>query len=89
MFSDASAAATYWYSIMPLFRPASSIRNAGRPDVRGSVERIARDTVRLKDVRAQLRLHRTMKHWLVVHLAAAGALAVLVAAHVVGMLLLM
>jgi hypothetical protein len=30
-----------------------------------------------------------MKHWLVLHLASAGALAVLLVAHIVGMLLLM
>lgn len=59
------------------------------PEARDTAERIARDTVRLKDVRAQLRLHRGMKHWLVLHLASAGALAVLLIAHIVGMLLLM
>ena len=55
---------------------------------RETAVRMTRDTVRLVDVRAQLRLHRVMKHWLVFHLAAAGALASFLVAHVVSMLLL-
>lgn len=51
-----------------------------------TVDRVLRDTNRLLDVRAQLRLHRAMKTWLIVHLAAAGALAVLVPVHIVAML---
>jgi hypothetical protein len=56
------------------------------PELRSQVERIAQDASRLRDVRAQLRLHRGMKHWLILHLASAGALAVLLVAHVVAML---
>jgi CRP-like cAMP-binding protein/Fe-S-cluster-containing dehydrogenase component len=56
---------------------------------RATAERIARDVVRLGDVRAQLRLHRMMKAWLVFHLAAAGALVTLLVVHVAAMLMIM
>jgi Fe-S-cluster-containing dehydrogenase component len=58
-------------------------------ELRSSLGRIAHDACRLQDLRAQLELHRIMKQWLIVHLAAAGALAVFVVAHIVGMLLVM
>jgi Fe-S-cluster-containing dehydrogenase component/CRP-like cAMP-binding protein len=70
---------------------AASLVAQGSPDEEtgNAVARIARDTARLKDIRAQLLLHRSMKSWLVLHVATAGALAVFVVGHIVGMLLLM
>ncbi len=49
---------------------------------RSTAERLIKDTCRLKDVRAQLRLHRMLKGWLTVHLAATGALAVFLLSHI-------
>jgi CRP-like cAMP-binding protein/Fe-S-cluster-containing dehydrogenase component len=76
----------------PQKMPARALAAVGLdrvPEIhRETVERMTRDTVRLQDIRAQLRLHRGMKHWLVLHLAAAGALASFLAVHVVSMLLL-
>ena len=59
------------------------------PNHRATVDRLIHDVSRRKDIRAQLRLHRIMKNWLVVHLAAAGALAVFLVVHIVAMLLIM
>ena len=59
------------------------------PAYRDTVHRMIVDRVRLVNVRAQLRLHRAMKVWLLFHLAAAGALATFLMVHVVSMLLLM
>ena len=56
---------------------------------RGTAEQISRNVVRLVDVAAQLRLHRWMKGWLVVHVATAAALVVLLAAHIVTALVLL
>jgi hypothetical protein len=53
---------------------------------RGTVERLIRDVCRLQDVRTQLFLHRTLKQWLVLHLACAAALGVFLLVHIVTML---
>ena len=53
---------------------------------RGTAERLIRDVCRLKDVRAQLFLHRSLKQWLVLHLACAAALGVFLLVHIVTML---
>ena len=42
LFSDTSAAAVYWSSIIPLLRPASSARNGGRPESRPSISSAVR-----------------------------------------------
>ena len=52
------------------------------------VDRLIVDICRLGDVRAQLALHRGLKHWLVAHIAVASALFVFLAAHIVLMTLL-
>ena len=59
------------------------------PNQRATVDRLIHDVSRRLDIRAQLRLHRIMKNWLVVHLAATGALAVFLVVHIVAMLLIM
>lgn len=51
--------------------------------------RIIEDGVRLADLRAQHLLHRSMKTWLIVHLATTGALAVFLISHITMMLMLM
>jgi Fe-S-cluster-containing dehydrogenase component len=56
---------------------------------RDIIDRLVSDVCRLKDVRAQLRLHRMLKNWLVVHLATAGALVVFLVLHIAAMLLLL
>jgi Fe-S-cluster-containing dehydrogenase component len=56
---------------------------------RPTVDRILKDVIRLKDVRAQIRLHATLKAWLVVHLASSAALGTLLLAHIVFMLMIM
>jgi Fe-S-cluster-containing dehydrogenase component/CRP-like cAMP-binding protein len=53
---------------------------------RPTADRLIADLVRLRDVRAQIFCHRILKGWLVVHLAATGALVVFTAVHVVTML---
>jgi Fe-S-cluster-containing dehydrogenase component/CRP-like cAMP-binding protein len=52
------------------------------------VDRLIVDVCRLRDVRAQLRLHRGLKHWLVAHIAVAAALFVFLGVHVAAMLVL-
>jgi hypothetical protein len=52
------------------------------------VDRLIVDVCRLQDVRAQLRLHRGLKHWLVAHIAVAGALFAFLVIHVVAMMLI-
>jgi ferredoxin len=51
-------------------------------------DRMITDLCRLQDVRAQLRLHRMMKSWLILHIATAGALATFLIGHIGSMLLL-
>ncbi len=52
-------------------------------DVRGTLDRVLESKVRLVDVRAQLRLHRRLKRWLIWHVATATSLVVLLAFHIV------
>jgi ferredoxin len=59
------------------------------PTQRATVDRLIRDVSRLKDVRAQLRLHRMMKGWLVVHLATTGALFTFLVVHIAAMLMVL
>jgi hypothetical protein len=49
---------------------------------RPTVDRLLHDYHRLADVRAQLRLHRRLKRWLVLHLAVSGALATFLLIHI-------
>ncbi len=67
------------------------IRQAGDIDkvdvrVRETIDRIIRDLCTLGDLRAQIRLHRRLKSWLVVHLATTGMLVVFLVAHIAMML---
>ncbi len=55
---------------------------------RDVADRLIKDQCRLQDVRAQLRLHRMMKNWLILHIATAGALATFLVTHIVSMLLI-
>lgn len=55
---------------------------------RDIAERMITDACRLQDVRAQLRLHRMMKSWLILHIATAGALATFLIGHIASMLLM-
>ena len=57
------------------------------PAHQSTAERLVKDAVRLQDVRAQLWLHYGMKHWVVAHVAATGALATFLIIHIVSMLL--
>jgi Fe-S-cluster-containing dehydrogenase component len=52
-------------------------------DVRGTLDRVLESKMRLLDVRAQLRLHRSLKRWLIWHVATASALVVLLVFHIV------
>nr|HEX4318958.1 cyclic nucleotide-binding domain-containing protein [Kofleriaceae bacterium] len=52
-------------------------------DVRGTLDRVLESKMRLLDVRAQLRLHRSLRRWLIWHVATATALVVLVVFHIV------
>ena len=52
-------------------------------DVRGTLDRVLESKVRLLDIRAQLRLHRRLKQWLIWHVATATALVVLLVFHIV------
>ncbi len=56
------------------------------PAHQSTADRLIKDTVRLRDVRAQLWLHYGMKHWVVAHIAATGALATFLIIHIVSML---
>ena len=57
------------------------------PTSQSTAERLIKDVLRLQDVRAQLWLHYGMKHWVVAHIAATGALAVFLTIHIASMLL--
>jgi Fe-S-cluster-containing dehydrogenase component len=59
------------------------------PRDRATAERLVHDVARLADVRAQLTLHRSLKAWLVGHIATTGVLVTLLVVHIVGMLLLL
>ena len=52
------------------------------------VDRLIVDVCRMQDVRAQLRLHRGMKHWLVAHIAIAAALFSFLIIHIIAMMLI-
>lgn len=52
------------------------------------VDRMIGDLCRLQDVRAQLRLHRRLKRWLIAHIAIAAGLFVFLSIHIVAMTLL-
>jgi Fe-S-cluster-containing dehydrogenase component/CRP-like cAMP-binding protein len=51
-------------------------------EMKGTVDRVLEMTCRHTDVRAQLRLHRALRRWLVWHVATASALVVLVLFHI-------
>lgn len=69
-----------------LVRQAVPLNNIP-PAHQSTAERLIKDVVRLRDVKAQLWLHYGMKHWLMAHIAATGALAVFLSIHIVSMLL--
>lgn len=52
------------------------------------VDRLITDVCRLQDIRAQLRLHRGLKHWLVAHIAVAAALFTFLIIHIIAMTLI-
>ena len=54
---------------------------------RPSLERLIKDLCALGDVRAQIRLHRRLKNWLVLHLAITGMLVVFLTVHIAMMLM--
>ncbi len=58
------------------------------PRIHSVVDRLVVDVCRLGDIRAQLALHRGLKHWLVAHIAVASALFVFLTVHIGLMLLL-
>ncbi len=57
------------------------------PRSRPTLERLVSDLCVLGDVRAQIRLHRRLKSWLVAHLAITGMLVVFLVAHIAAMLM--
>ncbi len=61
--------------------------NAMDMRVRPILERLLADLCSLGDVRAQIRLHRRLKGWLVSHLAITGMLVVFLLAHIAAMLM--
>jgi Fe-S-cluster-containing dehydrogenase component len=61
--------------------------DAADPRVRPTLERLVADLCGLGDVRAQIRLHRRLKNWLVAHLVITGMLVVFLAAHIGAMLM--
>lgn len=52
-------------------------------------ERLIEDLCSLGDVRAQIRLHRRLKNWLVMHLAITGMLVVFLSVHIATMLMVL
>ncbi|MBP9087737.1 MAG: cyclic nucleotide-binding domain-containing protein [Kofleriaceae bacterium] len=56
---------------------------------RGTIERIAESHSKLLDTAAQLKLHRRLKTWLIVHVAVASALVIMLATHIVTALTLL
>ncbi|MGE3456396.1 MAG: 4Fe-4S dicluster domain-containing protein, partial [Kofleriaceae bacterium] len=59
-----------------------SRREGVASEERTTIERVLESQCRLVDVRAQLVLHRTLKRWLIAHVATASALVVLLAFHI-------
>lgn len=59
------------------------------PRLRPTLDRLVLDLCDLGDVRAQIRLHRRLKNWLVMHLAITGMLVVFLVAHIAAMLMVL
>jgi Fe-S-cluster-containing dehydrogenase component len=59
------------------------------PKLRPSLERLIKDLCALGDVRAQIRLHRRLKNWLVMHLTITGMLVVFLVVHIATMLMVL
>lgn len=57
--------------------------------VRETIERIIRDLCTLGDLRSQIRLHRRLKNWLLVHLTTTGMLVIFLVAHIAMMLVVL
>jgi hypothetical protein len=57
--------------------------------LRPILERLLTDMCKLGDTRAQLKLHRMLRRWLVAHLAITAMLAVFLTAHIAAMVLLL
>lgn len=81
-----AAAGTIRDRMKPSYDPTTSKPQLGTVDVpadaRVTLDRILESRCRLVDVRAQLKLHRRLKGWLIVHVATASALLVLLVFHV-------
>jgi Fe-S-cluster-containing dehydrogenase component/CRP-like cAMP-binding protein len=55
----------------------------------GTIERVAESKSKLRDVLAQLALHRRLKTWLVAHVAIASALVIMLVTHIITALTLL
>ncbi len=66
----------------------SRVKDANKK-FRPSLERLVKDLCALGDVRAQIRLHRRLKNWLVMHLAITGMLVVFLVVHIATMLMVL